>query len=82
MKKIGMKPHGGELVDKFGKSNRNGLFEMLFIETSTIKVHLDENGRQDFIDIVLFKKFDSEMTIGYSAEFWKAGKSKERTIFR
>ncbi|MBI2451943.1 S-adenosylmethionine decarboxylase [Candidatus Pacearchaeota archaeon] len=81
-KKIGMKPHGKPIVDRFGKDNLYGYSMMQFIETSTITVHLDDNGNRAFIDVFSCKKFDEKIAIDFAKEFFKANKAKHQTLYR
>ena len=81
-KEIRMKPFGMPIVKRFGKGNLHGLSLMQFIETSSIVIHLDDRGGRAFIDIFSCKKFDEKKTEKFCKEYFKAEKSKVKTIFR
>ncbi|MBU0466521.1 MAG: S-adenosylmethionine decarboxylase [Nanoarchaeota archaeon] len=80
--KIKMKPYGRPIVKRLGKGRIEGISAIMFIETSTITVHLDEFDNRAFIDIFSCKKFDSEVAKKFCKEFFKAQRVKSKTFMR
>jgi len=80
--KIKMKPHGSPIIDRFGEGELFGLSAVQFIETSTITTHLDDQGGRAFIDIFSCKKFDENIAVNFSKDFWMAKEVKFNTVMR
>ncbi len=81
-KKIGMKPHGKAIVDRFGEGDLFGLSAVQFIETSTITTHLDDQGGRAFIDVFSCKEFDGNVAVKFCKDFYKAKEVKFNTVMR
>ena len=81
-KEIGMKRVGKPIIKRFGKGNLHGLSLMQFIETSSIVIHLDDKGERAFIDIFSCKKFNEKKAGKFCRDFFKAKKSRIRTLLR
>lgn len=79
---IKMKPFGEPIVKRFGKGKLRGYSSVQLIETSNITVHLDEFGQKAFIDIFSCKDFDPVAARDFSKVYFKARKSKMKTITR
>jgi len=81
-KKINMKLYGKPIIKRFGKRELKGYSLMQFIETSSIVIHIDECKKRVFIDIFSCKRFNPKIVEEFSKEFFKAHKSKKKTIYR
>ena len=79
---IDMKRCGKCEIKRFGKNELKGYSAFQFIETSSITLHFDETKNRAFIDIFSCKDFNSKKAGKFSAEFFKAEKSKVKTIMR
>jgi S-adenosylmethionine/arginine decarboxylase-like enzyme len=55
---IGMRAHGGLVLDRFGAGELEGWSAMQFIQTSSITLHADEVDGRCFIDIFSCQPFD------------------------
>lgn len=80
--KINMQAIGTPIIKRFGKNNLKGYSAIQFIETSSIIIHFDEIENRAFIDIFSCKKFSTKKAEKFSKEFFKAKKSKNRTLIR
>jgi len=81
-KVIKMNPCGKPIVKRYGKGNLRGYTAIQLIETSNIVVHLDEFENKVFIDVFSCKDFDSKKAGAFSKDYFKAKKSKVKTIMR
>ena len=81
-KVIDMKAYGEPIINRFGKGELEGYSMVQLIETSNITVHLDEFENKVFIDIFSCKNFDPKKAKNFSKEYFKAKKTKCKTIFR
>ncbi len=81
-KKIHMKQYGKCKIKKFGEGKLKGYSAFQFIETSSITFHFDEIKNRAFIDIFSCKNFDEKKAENFSKKFFKANKSKLKTIIR
>jgi len=79
---IEMQPYGEPIVKRLGKDELEGYSAILFIETSTITVHLDEVGKRAFIDIFSCKQFDAKKAEQYCKEYYKATNAHSTTLMR
>jgi len=79
---IEMKRFGKSIIKRFGKGKLRGYSVIQLIETSSITIHFDEIENRAFIDIFSCKKFDEKKAEEFSREFFKAEKSKIKTLFR
>jgi len=79
---INMKKHGEPIIKRFGKNKLKGFSVLQFIKTSSITIHFDEIQNRAFIDVFCCKNFDLKKAEKFSKEFFKAKKSKLKTILR
>ncbi len=81
-KKINMRPVGSPVIKRCGKGGLEGYSAFQFIETSSITIHFDEAKNRAFIDIFSCKKFSAKKAAEFSREFFKAKKTKTKTLIR
>ncbi len=79
---IKMKPYKKPIVERFGKGNLRGYSALLWIETSSIVVHLDEREKKAFIDIFSCNRFNASKAKDFSKKYLKAKKASFKTIIR
>ena len=79
---INMKPYKKPLVERFGKEKLEGYSALLWIETSSIVIHLDEHEKKAFIDIFSCKRFNASKAKDFSKKYLKAKKVSFKTIMR
>ena len=79
---IDMIPYGEPIINRFGKGKLKGYSMIQLIETSNITVHLDEFENKVFIDIFSCKNFNPVKAKNFAKMYFKAKKSKCKTIFR
>ncbi len=64
-KVIDMKPFKRPFVYRFGNGALEGVSGMLFIETSSITIHCDEEENRVFVDIFSCKGFNYETALNF-----------------
>jgi len=80
---IGMKTHGPMHLEKFAEGHLEGYSAMQFLETSSLTIHFDHIIKdRAFIDIFSCKFFDPKKAEQFSKKYFKAKKSKVKTIIR
>ena len=80
---IGMKTHGPMHLEKFAEGHLEGYSAMQFLETSSLTIHFDHIIKdRAFIDIFSCKFFDPKKAEQFSKKYFKAKKSKIKTIIR
>lgn len=81
-KYINMKPYKKPIIERFGKGKLEGYSALLWIETSSIVIHLDEYEKKAFIDIFSCKKFNALKAKDFSKKNLKSKKASFKTIMR
>jgi S-adenosylmethionine/arginine decarboxylase-like enzyme len=77
---IGMRAHGGLMMDRFGDGELEGWSALQFIETSSITLHADEVFGRCFVDIFSFRPFDPDLAAEIAVEHF--GGSPTVTVIR
>jgi S-adenosylmethionine/arginine decarboxylase-like enzyme len=65
---IGMRAHGGLMLDRFGDGELEGWSALQFIETSSITLHADEVFGRCFVDVFSSRAFDPELAAEIAVE--------------
>jgi S-adenosylmethionine/arginine decarboxylase-like enzyme len=77
---IGMRAHGGLMLDRFGDGELEGWSALQFIETSSITLHADEVFGRCFVDIFSCRPFDPDLAAEIAVEHF--GGSSTVTVIR
>jgi S-adenosylmethionine/arginine decarboxylase-like enzyme len=77
---IGMRAHGGLMMDRFGDGEFEGWSALQFIETSSITLHADEVFGRCFVDIFSCRPFDPDLAAEIAVEHF--GGSPTVTVLR
>ena len=77
---IGMRPHGGLMLDRFGDGELEGWSAMQFIETSSVTLHADEVFGRLFVDVFSCRPFDPDLAAEIAVEHF--GGSATVTVIR
>jgi S-adenosylmethionine/arginine decarboxylase-like enzyme len=77
---IGMRAHGGLMMDRFGDGGLEGWSALQFIETSSITMHADEVFGRLFVDIFSCRPFDPDLAAEVAVEHF--GGSPTVTVIR
>jgi len=80
--KIGMRPYGPPVIERFGEGNLRGISATQLIETSSITVHCDEIDNRVFVDIFSCKEFNDVDAWKYCEEYFGSGQPVVRTFYR
>jgi S-adenosylmethionine decarboxylase len=70
---IGMRAHGGLMLDRFGDGELEGWSAMQFIETSSVTLHADEVFGRCFVDIFSSRPFDPDLAAEIAVEHFGGG---------
>ena len=78
---IGMKTHGPMRLERFAEGHLEGYSVMQFLETSSLTIHFDHMIKdRAFIDIFSCQFFDPNQAEKFAKKYFKAKKSKVKTI--
>jgi S-adenosylmethionine/arginine decarboxylase-like enzyme len=77
---IGMRAHGGLMMDRFGDGELEGWSALQFIETSSITLHADEVFGRCFVDVFSSRPFDPDLAAEIAVEHF--GGSATVTVIR
>jgi S-adenosylmethionine/arginine decarboxylase-like enzyme len=77
---IGMRAHGGLMMDRFGDGEIEGWSALQFIETSSITLHADEVFGRCFVDVFSCRPFDPDLAAEIAVEHF--GGSPTVTVIR
>jgi S-adenosylmethionine/arginine decarboxylase-like enzyme len=77
---IGMRAHGGLMMDRFGDGELEGWSALQFIETSSITLHADEVFGRCFVDVFSCRPFDPNLAAEIAVEHF--GGSPTVTVIR
>jgi S-adenosylmethionine/arginine decarboxylase-like enzyme len=67
---IGMRAHGGLMMDRFGDGELEGWSALQFIETSSITLHADEVFGRCFVDVFSCRPFDPDLAAEIAVEYF------------